>query len=80
MGGHTITIIGFGQETGESYWIAANSWGTTWGEEGFFRFKMGIANSNSWLYSDPVQKNVQFLPFVICSYILCLSSYILILK
>lgn len=39
MGGinHEISIIGWG----EDHWVVRNSWGTYWGEEGFFRIKMG---------------------------------------
>lgn len=40
---HAITLLGWGKESnGDEYWIGKNSWGTGWGEDGFFRIKMGI--------------------------------------
>lgn len=37
LGGHAVSIVGWGNEDGQDYWIAQNSWGDSWGENGFFR-------------------------------------------
>ena len=41
LGGHAVVIIGWGEENDNPYWIVQNSWGNKWGENGFFRIKMG---------------------------------------
>jgi len=39
---HDIEIVGWGTDAGEDYWHIRNSWGTYWGEQGFFRIKRGL--------------------------------------
>lgn len=39
LGGHCVSIIGY--DDTEGCWICKNSWGTNWGESGFFRIGYG---------------------------------------
>lgn len=40
-GGHCVALIGWDDDAG--CWIGKNSWGTDWGEEGYFRIAYGEA-------------------------------------
>jgi cathepsin B len=50
-GGHAIKILGWGVEGGLKYWLCANSWGTSWGEKGFFRIAYGECGIDSAVYA-----------------------------
>ena len=42
IGGHAIVIMGWGEEKGKKYWLVRNSWGTDWGNKGYFKILRGV--------------------------------------
>ena len=54
LGGHAIRCIGY-NTTPEAHYICANSWGTSWGEQGYFRIAVGQVgiDTRNPSYCDP---------------------------
>jgi len=38
---HAVLLVGYGMDKKDSYWTMQNSWGTDWGEDGYFRMERG---------------------------------------
>ena len=52
--GHCVAIVGWSNTN--SCWICKNSWGTDWGEDGWFRIRWGNCGINSgvrWMAPSP---------------------------
>jgi len=41
LGGHAVKILGWGTEGGQKYWLVANSWNPSWGDQGYFKILKG---------------------------------------
>ena len=54
---HAVTMVGYGTSSGTDYWIVKNSWGSSWGESGYFRIRRGngICGINCYITTATVE-------------------------
>jgi len=44
---HAVVLAGYGVSGTTQYWLVRNSWGTTWGEQGYIRIVINTSNNYS---------------------------------
>lgn len=56
---HAVLIVGYGKDDeGREFWIMRNSWGTSWGEDGYMRMAIEEGRGTCGVQMAPLYPNV----------------------